>query len=92
MLPSSGGQLVARRSRNRLCQVEERMILALAKILRLKKFGQTDHLCASARSIGDAFHGLGEILFGLRPARHLHQRHSKFLRRQSDESSEGIIE
>src|ERR1035438_7465868 len=56
------------------------MIFALAEILCLKKFGQADDLRPTPGSVCNAADGLLKILFRLRPARHLHQRHTKFLR------------
>ena len=73
-------QSFGRRTRNRFGQIEQRMILALAEILRLKKFRQADDLRAAPGSVGYAAEGLLKILFRLWAARHLHQRHAKFLR------------
>jgi hypothetical protein len=56
------------------------MILPLAKILRLEKFGQANHLRPASRRIRRALQSLFEICFGFGPTRHLHQRHAKFVR------------
>ena len=80
LLRAAAEQLFGRRAGNRLRQIEQRMILALAEILGLKKLGQADHLRAASGGVGDAAQRLFEILFRLRAARHLYQRHAKFLR------------
>ena len=64
------------------------MIFALAEILRLKKFGQADDLGAAPGGVGNAAEGLLQILFRLRAARHLHQGHAKFFRRQASDLHE----
>src|ERR1017187_622383 len=56
------------------------MILALAKILRLEEFRQAHDLGSHAGGVGDATESLLQILFRLRAARHLHQRHAKVFR------------
>src|SRR5450755_731688 len=56
------------------------MIFALAEILCLEKFRQADDLHPTPGSVCNAADGLLKILFRLRAARHLHQRHTKFLR------------
>jgi hypothetical protein len=61
------------------------VVFALAEILRLKQFRQADHLNAASGGVGDALEGLGEILFRLRPARHLDERDAEFFRRQECE-------
>jgi hypothetical protein len=58
------------------------VVFALAEILRLKKFWQTDDLNAASSSVGDALKSLGKILLRLRSARHLDERDAKFFRRQ----------
>ena len=82
-----GCKLFRTRAGNRLGEIEERVIFALAKILRLKKFRQTDDLRAASGSVGNAAQGLLEILFGLWSARHLHQGHAKLFRRHALRSS-----
>src|ERR1700722_10027357 len=57
------------------------MIFALAEILGLKEFGEADDLGAAPGSICHAADGFFEVFFRLRAARHLHQSHTKFLRR-----------
>src|SRR5579864_7386543 len=59
------------------------MIFALAEILGLEKFGQADDLSAAPSGVGDAAEGLLQILFRLRTARHLYQRHAEFFRGQA---------
>src|SRR6266571_4576582 len=56
------------------------MIFPLAEILRLEKFRQAHNLRSAPSGVGNTAQGLLEILFRLRTARHLHQRHAKFLR------------
>jgi hypothetical protein len=56
------------------------MVLALAEVLRLEKFGEADDLRAASGGVGDTFESLCEILFGLRAAGHLHQSDAKFIR------------
>ena len=77
-----GGKFFGTRPRNRFGQIEQCVIFALAEILRLKKFGQADDFGAASGRVRDAFDSLGKILLRLRTARHLHQRHAKFFRRQ----------
>ena len=48
-----GGKLFGARARNRLGQIEQSVIFALAEILRLKEFGQADDLRASSGGISD---------------------------------------
>jgi hypothetical protein len=50
------------------------VIFGLAKILRSKKFGQTNDLRVFFRRITNEFDGPREIFFGFRPASHLHKR------------------
>ena len=80
MLARGGGELFTGRPGDRFGQIEQTVILALAKILRLKQFGQANHLRAAPGRIGHAFQSFGEILFRLRAARHLYQRRAKFIR------------
>src|SRR3954468_19262166 len=47
------------------------MIFCLAKILRAKKFRQTDNLCALSRRVADKFDRAREIFLGVRAAAHL---------------------
>ena len=82
MLARGGGKFFAGGAGNWFSQIEQRMIFALAEILGLKEFGQADDLRAASGSVGHTLEGLGEILFGLWAARHLHQGHTKFIRRQ----------
>jgi hypothetical protein len=58
------------------------MIFALTKILRLKKLRQADDASPASRSLSHAVERLQKILFRLRPARHLHQSHTKCFRGQ----------
>jgi hypothetical protein len=80
VLSCRGGESLAGRPGNRLGQVEERMIFALAEILRLEKFGQAHDFSPAPGRIGHAFEGFSEILFGFRSAGHLHQSYTKFVR------------
>ena len=58
------------------------MIFALAEVLRLKKFRQTDDLGSALGSLGDAAESFVEILLWLRAAGHLDQGHAEFFWRQ----------
>ena len=57
---------------NRLGQVEERDVFALAEILRLKQLGQADELGALAGGIANVCDRALQILLRLGRARHLH--------------------
>jgi hypothetical protein len=87
VLSRRGGEFFAGRPGNWLGQVEERMIFALAEILRLEEFGQTYHFGAAPSCVGNAFESFGEISFGLRSTRHLHQGYAKFVRGHAVHSS-----
>src|SRR5579864_1510401 len=58
------------------------MIFALAEVLRLKKFRQTDDLGSAFGGIGDPTESFVEILLWLRAAGHLDQGHAEFFWRQ----------
>jgi hypothetical protein len=91
MLAGGRSQFLATRTRNRLCEIEKSVILSLTKILRLEKFRQANDLRAPARGVRHAAQSLFQILFGLRAARHLHQRYAEFFRRQGFPSSKRSI-
>src|SRR6202020_1163704 len=88
VLASRSGEFVARWTGNRFSQIKERMIFALAEVLRLKQFRKADDLRATSGRICHAFERFCEILFRLRPAGHLDQRHTKFVGRQGVRSSD----
>jgi len=54
------------------------MIFALAEVLRLKKFRQTDNMGSALGGIGDPAESFVEILPWIRAAGHLDQGHAKF--------------
>jgi hypothetical protein len=58
-------------------KIKQRRILALAEILRLEKLRQAHDLGAPASSFADPVDRFLQILFRLRPARHLHQADAK---------------
>ena len=60
-------------SGNRLGQIEQRCIFALAEVLRLEKLGQADDVRALSRRLGNAVERLGQIVGGFGAARHLDQ-------------------
>ena len=62
-----------RRTRNRLCQVEQLDIFALAEILSAKKLGQADDVRPSFRRLADVRDGRLKIRVGIRSHPHLHQ-------------------
>ena len=83
--------VAARRGRQFLCsgpgyrfsQVKQCCVFPLAEILRLKKLRQAHDMRAAPGRVRNPIEGLLQVLFWLRPARHLHQRDRKFIRRQS---------
>ena len=83
MLARGRGNFLAGRAGNRFGQVEQRMILALAEILGLKKLRQADDLGPASGSVGKPGDGFFQILLRLWPAGHLHQSHAKFFRRHA---------
>src|SRR5580700_10160186 len=80
MLPRRRRKFFAAGAGDGFGQVEQRMIFALTKILALEQFGQADDLRSASGGVAHAFQSLGEILFRLGAARHLHQGHAKFVR------------
>jgi hypothetical protein len=82
VVASRGGQFFSARTRNGLGKIEQGMIFALAEVLRLKKFGQTDDLGSALGGVRDTAKGLVEILFWLWAAGHLDQGHAEFFWRQ----------
>ena len=64
-------------------QVEQIGVFALAEILGLEEFGQTDDLRAARRGLVDFIDGALQILVGVGRGGHLHQSDIEFLRRQS---------
>jgi hypothetical protein len=66
--------------REPLRRAEVFVILRLAKVLRPKKFGQTDNLRTLFRGIANEGDGAFEILLRLRAAPHLDERDSGLLR------------
>src|SRR3954454_4462368 len=74
------GKFLSTWSGDWLGQIEQRVIFSLTEILRLEKLGEADDLRAFSCRVSDARQSLFEILFRFRPARHLHQSHTVFLR------------
>ena len=66
------------RARDRLGQVEQRGVLALAEILRAEELRQADDLRAGARRLADAVCGLVQIGVRVWRAGHLHQADAVF--------------
>ena len=62
-----------RGSRNRLRQIEERMVFALAEILGHEQLRQADDICTFAGSFAHHLHRVLEILLRIGPALHLHE-------------------
>src|SRR5438876_768839 len=61
-------------------KIEQRCFLALAEILRLKKLGETNDLCASTRRFTNLLDSVLEVFLRIRRSRHLCESHAKFLR------------
>jgi hypothetical protein len=55
------------------CEIEERGILTLAKVLSLKKLGKADNLRATLGRVMDAFDGALQVFFRVGSCGQLHQ-------------------
>ena len=65
---------------NRLRQIEQAGVFALAEILSLEQFGKTDDLRAPSRRLVNFIDGALQILVGIRSGGHLHQADVELLR------------
>ena len=74
------GKLCCNWTRNELRQIEKPSIFALAEILCLEQFWQTDNLRAARGSLMDLINGPLQILVGIGGGRHLHQPDLELLR------------
>ena len=81
ILLGGGGELFRARAGNRLRQIEQSGVFALAEILRLEEFGQADDVSAFSCRLRNAIERLGQIVGGLGAARHLDQGDAKFISR-----------
>jgi len=79
ILPGGGRELLCARARNGLSEIEQSCVFALAEILRLEEFGQTDDVGTLTCRFRYAIEGLGQIVGGFRAARHLDQAYGKFV-------------
>ena len=68
-----GGEFLRARAGDRLREIEQSGVFALAEILRLEEFGQADYVGALACRFRNAIERLGQIVGGLGAARHLDQ-------------------
>ena len=73
ILPGSGGEFFRARARDRLGEIEQSGVFALAEILRLEELGQADDIGALACGLRNAVERLGQIVGRLGAARHLDQ-------------------
>ena len=78
------GKPLGRRPRNRLGQVEQPNILALAKVLGAKKLRQADDVCAQPRRFFNVPHRRREVRLRVSAHAHLHQTHNVFACIQHD--------
>ena len=59
MLAGGGGKLFGGGAGDGFGEIEERVVFALAEILRVEKFGKADDLSAASGGVGDAFESFG---------------------------------
>jgi hypothetical protein len=71
ILPRGGSELFRARAGNRLRQIEQSGVFALAEILRLKQFGQADNVGTLACRLRNPIKRLCQIIGRLGAARHL---------------------
>ena len=74
------GQPRCRRPWNRLCQIEEAQILALAEVLGAEELRQADDVCAQPRRLADVAKRGGEVGLRVGAHAHLHQPDIVFAR------------
>ena len=79
IFPSGGSQLFRARARNRLRQIEQDGIFALAEILRLEELGQTNDVGTLVCCLRNAIERLRQIVGRLWAACHLNQRDGEFI-------------
>ena len=72
-LQGGGGELLRAGAGDRLREIEQSGVFALAEILRLEEFGQADDIGALACRLRNAIKRLGQIVGRLGAARHLDQ-------------------
>ena len=68
---AAAGQLLGGRARDRLGQIEQRGVFALAEVLGLEKLGEADDVRAAAGGVGDAVEGLRHVVARFGAAGHL---------------------
>ena len=78
LLTRHGGQPLRAGSGNRLREVEQCNVLALAEILRAKELRQADDARARARGLTHTVGGLIQVGVRVWPAGHLHQADAVF--------------
>ena len=76
-----GAEARGARSGNRLGEVEERCVLALAEILGAEELGKADDLCAAARGLAHVGNRTLQVIVRLRGTAHLYQAYFKFVGR-----------
>ncbi len=80
-LAGQGAEACRARSRNRLGQVEQRGVLALAEILGQKQLWQADDLRAQPRRLAHVGHRPLQVVLRLRRTVHLYQAYLEFVGR-----------
>src|ERR1019366_4167742 len=73
ILQGGGGELLRPRARDRLREIEQSGVFALAEILRLEELGQTNNVGAFSCRLRHAIERLSQIVGGFGAARHLDQ-------------------
>src|ERR1019366_6720132 len=73
ILQGGGGELLRPRARDRLREIEQSGVFALAEILRLEELGQTNNFGAFSCRLRHAIERLSQIVGGFGAARHLDQ-------------------